>query len=139
MVSRRKRNLLWLLLLVAIVVAVGAAFTASNTFGATAGYKLGYGAQTVTGANVTSMHYTLNGSGVLVDTVTFIADGDLTLGVPQEHGYVGFTVAGVPGAKVDCGVGVYAAGPNQTTFICDVTPLAQTVALIEATDIAVAD
>jgi hypothetical protein len=139
MFSRHKRNLLWVLLLVAILVAVGAAFTASNTFDATAGNKLGYGAQTVSGVNVTSMHYTLSANATKVDTVTFIGAGDLTLGVPQEHGYVGFTVGGTPGNKVDCGTGTYDVGNDETTFVCDVTSLSQDVATIQATDIAVAN
>ena len=77
----------------------------------------------MTGAHVTSMHYTLHADGVTVDTVTFVAAGDLTLGVPQEHGFVGFTVGGTPGPIVDCGIGTY-DGSTATTFVCDVTGLA---------------
>jgi hypothetical protein len=139
MYRTRKRTLLWLALLVAVLIAVGTGFAASNTFDPHAGDRLGYGAQTVTGAVVTSMHYTPSGDGTLVDTVTFIADGDVTLGVPQEHGYVGFTVAGTPGPVVDCGVGTYDGIADETTFVCDVTSLAQAIAAIEATDIAVAN
>jgi hypothetical protein len=139
MFRRHKKNLLWLLLLVAITVAVGTAFTAANTFDATAGNKLGYGTQNVSGVVVTSMHYTLHADGVTVDTVTFIGDGDLTLGVPQEHGFVGFTVGGTPGPTVDCGTGIYNAGNDETTFTCDVTGLAQAIATIQATDIAVSN
>jgi hypothetical protein len=38
MFNRRKKNLLWILALVAVVIGVGTAFTAANTFdvGATA-------------------------------------------------------------------------------------------------------
>ena len=133
-----KKHLFWLLVLVIIGVAVGSAYTAANTIDATAGNKLGYGAQNVTGAHVTSMHYTLAGDGVSVDTVTFDAAGDLTLGVPQEHAFVGFTVGGTPGPTVDCGTGTY-NGTTATTFVCDVTSLAQAVATIQATDIAVSN
>jgi hypothetical protein len=140
MITRRKKNLLWLTLLVVIVVAVGAAFTAANTIDATAGNQLGYAAQNVSGAHVTSMHYTLSADGTKVDSVTFIAAGDLSLGVPQEHGYVGFTVGGTPGNKVDCGTGTTDGPPvTQTTFTCDVTSLSQSIATIQATDIAVAN
>jgi len=124
--------------LVMAAVAVGAAFTAANTIDAHAGNQLGYGTQNVSGAHVTSMHYTLHANGVTVDTVTFVAAGNLTQGVPQEHGFVGFTVAGTPGPTVDCGVGVY-DGSTATTFTCDVTSLAQAVATIQATDIAVSN
>ena len=61
MFNRRKKNLLLILVLVAVVIGVGTAFTAANTFDAKAGQELGYGTQTVSGASVTSMHYTLIG------------------------------------------------------------------------------
>jgi hypothetical protein len=138
MLRRNKKNLFWLLALVVIGVAVGSAFTAANVFDATAGNKLGYGAQTVTGVHVTDMHYTLHSDGVTVDTVTFVGLGDLTLGVPQEHAFVGFTVGGTPGPTVDCGTGVY-DGTTATTFTCNVTSLSQSVATIQATDIAVSN
>jgi hypothetical protein len=138
MLRRHRSNLFMLAILAIIAVAVGSAFTAANTFAPTAGTALGYGTQTVTGAHVTSMHYTLHANGVTVDTVTFVATGDLTLGVPQEHGFVGFTVGGTPGPIVDCGVGTY-DGSTATTFVCDVTGLAQSVATIQATDIDVSN
>jgi hypothetical protein len=138
MLHRHRTNLFWLAVLATIAVAVGAAFTAANTFDAHAGNQLGYGTQNVSGAHVTSMHYTLHSDGVTVDTVTFVAAGNLTQGVPQEHGFVGFTVAGTPGPTVDCGIGVY-DGSTATTFTCDVTTLAQDVATIQATDIAVSN
>jgi hypothetical protein len=136
MLFKHKNKFLWLAILVIGVVAVGSAFTAANTFAPTAGSALGYGVQNVTGAAVTSMHYTLSGDGTKVDTVTFVATGDLTLGVPQEHGFVGFTVGGTAGSTVDCGVGVHV---TDTTFTCDVTSLSQNVATIQATDIAVSN
>jgi hypothetical protein len=136
MLFKHKQKFLWLAILAIGVVAVGSAFTAANTFDAGAGKTAGYGAQTVSGANVTSMHYTLSADGQQVTTVTFIADGDLTQGVPVEHGFVGFTVAGTPGTKADCGTGTYDLPSDSTTFTC--TGLTQNVAAIQATDIAVA-
>ena len=138
MLRTRRTNLFWLLILVVIAVAVGSAFTAANVFDAHAGNQLGYGAQNVSGAHVTSMHYTLNASGTKVDTVTVIALGDLTQGVPQEHGFAGFTVGGTAGTAVDCGTGVY-DGSTATTFTCNVTSLSQDVATIQATDISVSN
>jgi hypothetical protein len=143
MFNKRKKNLLWILVLVAVVIGVGTAFTAANTFDAKAGQELGYGTQTVSGANVTSMHYTLNADGTKVDTVTFIADGDLTQGVPQEVGYVGFTYgAGTVGANATCSAGTYDIPSTSTTFVCDTTGLLtaeRTVASISSTNIAVAN
>ena len=138
MLRRRKTNLFWLTLLVLVGIAVGSAYTAANTFDAHAGNQLGYGTQNVSGAHVTAMHYALHADGVSVDTVTFTATCNLTQGVPQEHGFVGFTVGGVAGPTVDCGIGSY-DGSTSTTFICDVTSLAQSVATIQATDIAVSN
>jgi len=138
MLRRQRTNFFGLAVMVLIAVAVGAAFTASNTIDAHAGNQLGYGTQDVSGAHVTSMHYTLAADGVTVDTVTFVAAGDLTQGVPQEHGFVGFTVAGTPGPTVDCGTGAY-DGSTSTTFTCDVTSLAQDVSTVQATDIAVSN
>jgi len=107
MFNRRKKNLLWILVMVAVVIGVGTAFTAANTFDATAGEALGYGTQTVSGANVTSMHYTLSADGTTVSTVTFIADGDFTHGTPTEVGYVGFTYgAGTVGPNATCDPGI---------------------------------
>jgi hypothetical protein len=138
MLHTRKTTFFFVTVVVTAAVAVGAAFTAANTIDAHAGSQLGYGTQNVSGAHVTSMHYTLHANGVSVDTVTFVAAGNLTTGVPPEHGFVGFTVAGTPGPTVDCGAGVY-DGSTATTFTCDVTSLAQAVAAIQATDIAVSN
>ena len=138
MFRRHRTNLLWLAALVIIAAAVGTAFTAANNFDAHAGNQLGYGTQTVSGAHVTSMHYTLSADGTTVDSVTFVAAGDLTLGVPPEHGFVGFTVVGTPGPTVDCSTGTY-NGTSATTFTCDVTSLGQAVATVQSTDIAVSN
>ena len=138
MLHRHKTTVFLVAVLAIAAVAVGAAFTAANTIDAHAGNQLGYGTQNVSGAHVTSMHYTLSANGVQVNTVTFVAAGDLTQGVPEEHGFVGFTVAGTAGPTVNCGTGVY-DGTTATTFTCDVTSLTQNVATISATDIAVSN
>ena len=138
MFHKHRSNFFWLAILAIIAVGVGAAFTAANTIDAHAGNQLGYGTQDVSGAHVTSMHYTLSADGTTVDTVTFVAAGDLTQGVPPEHGFVGFTVAGTPGPTVDCGTGTY-DGTTSTTFTCNVTSLAQAVASVQSTDIAVSN
>jgi hypothetical protein len=143
MFNRRKKHLLWVLALVAVMIAVGTAFTAANTFDAHAGNALGYGTQTVSGANVTSMHYTLSADGTLVTTVTFGADGDLTQGQPVEVGYVGFTYgSGTVGDTATCAAGTYDGPSDTTTFVCDVSSLLtaeRTVHDISSTNIAVAN
>jgi hypothetical protein len=137
MISRRK-HLIWLVVLVSILVAVGAAFTASNTFGYN-GENLGYGAQNVSGAVVTKMSYTLSADGLKVDQVYFEAQGDLTRSNPIATGYVGFTVGGTEGPTVTCVTGTYDSNADVTPFTCDTTSLSQDVATVEATDIAVAN
>jgi hypothetical protein len=146
MFNRRKKNLLFILLLVAIVIGVGTAFTAANTIDAHAGNKLGYGTQNVTGAHVTSMDYALSADGTTVATVTFKAAGDLTQGVPAEAGYVGFTYdpgsGPVVGPNAPCTAVAPAFDGTSTTFTCDVSGLASaevTVANISDTNIAVAN
>jgi hypothetical protein len=135
MFHKHRSNFFWLAILAIIAVGVGAAFTAANTFASGAGTALGYGTENVTGATVTSMHYGLSADGSTVNSVTFIATGNLTAGVPQEHGFVGFTVGGTAGATTDCGTGTLAGG--NTTFVC--TGLSQAVATVQATDIAVSN
>ena len=146
MFNRRKKKLLLVLALVAVVIGVGTAFTAANTFTAKAGQELGYGTQTVSGAHVTSMNYTLTADSTKVVTVTFKADGDLTGGSPQEVGYVGFTYdaggGSTIGATATCGTSSYDGVADATTFTCDVSGLTaneRTVAFISSTDIAVAN
>lgn len=146
MFNRRKKHLLLLLVLVALVIGVGTAFTAANTFTGTAGQELGYGTQTVSGAHVTSMDYTLSSDSTKVQTVTFKADGDLTGGTPKEVGYVGFTYdaggGSTVGATATCGLSSYDGVALATTFTCDVSGLTaneRTVAFISSTDIAVAN
>ncbi|MGO9874881.1 MAG: hypothetical protein ACLPVY_13895 [Acidimicrobiia bacterium] len=136
MLRRRATDLVLTLMVTMIAVPVGAALTAANTVGPGAGHQLGYDTQPVSGAHVTSIDYTLRSDGVTVDTVTFVAAGDLTRGAPQEHGFVGFTVAGTPGPTLDCGTGTY-DGTTATTFVCLVLSLDQPVATIQATDISV--
>ena len=145
MFKTRKKNFIVLLVLVAIAIGVGSAFTAANTIDANAGNTLGYGTQTVTGANVTSMDYTLSADGTKVTDVTFIADGDLTAGVPQEVGYVGFTYnpggGAVVGPTATCAAGSYDGIADATTFACYVSALAaneRTISFISSTNITVA-
>ncbi len=97
MFRRHGTNLFGVARLAIISVAVVSAFTSANTFDAHAGNQLGDGTPNVSGAQITSTHDTLRSDGVTVDTVTLVALGDLTQGVSTEHGFVGFTVPGIPG------------------------------------------
>jgi hypothetical protein len=132
MLSRRNTNLVLMLIAAILAMRVGPAFTAAITPDPSAGRRLGYGTQSVSGADVTTIGYTLRADGVTVDTVTFVVRGDLT----QDHGSVGFTVAGTPGPSLDCGAGTN-DGTTATTFACAVVSLHQDVATIQATDISV--
>ena len=129
------KSTLGLMLIAAVVaVRVGPALTAADSPAPSAGDRLGYAAQGVSGAHVTGIDYTIDARGVTVATVTVVALGDLT----QEHAFAGFTVAGTPGPTLECGTGTY-DGTNATTFVCDTTSLDQDVATIQATDITVLD
>jgi hypothetical protein len=146
MITRRKKNLLWLTLLIVIVVAVGAAFTDTNTITAHAGETLGLGTAAVTGGTVTSIDYAMDASdGTTVGTVVFIASGDLSPtgpSIPAVHGWVSFHMGGSPGtnsAAADCGTGVRAGtGPYTTTFTCDVSALAQPIDTVTGSNIVIA-
>ncbi len=145
MITRRKKNLLWLTLLIVIVVAVGAAFTESNTITAHAGETLGLGSATVSGATINSINYTPdNTDGTLLKTVTFVADGDISPtgpSIPAVHGWVSFSYGAGPSetGSVDCGTGVVSGGGSPvTTFTCDVSSLSQAIATIKSTHIVVA-
>lgn len=147
MITRRKKNLLWLTLLIVIVVAVGAAFTDSNTVTAHAGETLGLGDATTTGATINSIAYTPdNTDGTLIKTVTFIADGDLSPSgpsIPSVHGWTSFNydpgTGAVESGSIDCGTGVRAgAGPYTTTFTCNVLSLSIHIHDIKTTHIVVA-
>lgn len=134
MLHRGKTSLVLVLLATVVAVRVGPALTAASASDASAGNRLGYAAQGVSGAHVTSIEYRLRADGVTVDMVTFVAVGDLT----QEHGFVGFTVAGTPGPTLECSRETY-DGRTATTFACNTSSLEQDVETIQATDITVLD
>jgi hypothetical protein len=133
---------------IGLAAAGASAFTASNTL-SNPNNVVGYGQQSVTGATVVSVTYGLSSDGTIVDTVTFVAEDDLSATGTDSTAYVGFTPESGPNtAALVCGSGpgagvltasaTYGAytGPV-TTFTCTVSSLSQTVATIKDLDIAV--
>jgi hypothetical protein len=97
---------------IAAFAAGGSAFTASNTMapGATAPLT-GYVSTSVTGATVNTLHYNLDATGVNVDNVTLVLDGDTTSSAVS----LGFNGAAV----TTCGTGTYSVPTTETTYTCD--------------------
>src|SRR5947209_19308599 len=76
----RKSRLVLVGVAVAAAAATGTAFTAGNTFSQTNDIA-GYGESTVTGATVSTIHYTLDPlDGTKIASVVFITTQDLTGG-----------------------------------------------------------
>jgi len=61
---------------IAAVMAVGSAFTASNTIPATA--TVGYGQTTISGITASSIVYNTNAAGTILTSVTAVLAGDTT-------------------------------------------------------------
>jgi hypothetical protein len=105
-----------------LVAAGGSAFTASNTVAA--GQVVGYGSTTITGATVSSMHYTLNDTGTNVNSVTLVLAGDM-MAIPAGHAVASAVSIGFNQlATTPCGPGVLTeattdpVAPAFTTYIC---------------------
>jgi hypothetical protein len=71
----RKRTLGALAAAGVLAVAIGSASTASNTVAAS---TAGYGTSTITGANATSVKYTLSADGTTITGADLVFTGDLT-------------------------------------------------------------
>jgi len=112
-----------------LLLALGSAATASNSFTNT-NTTVGYGAQSVTGATIHSVVYTPTGDGTQIVDVTLQTVGDTS----GNAAYVGFTVGGVAGAVTKCGAGAY-DGTAYTTYDC--AGLAQDVTAAQKLDITV--
>lgn len=100
------------------------AFSNSNT-------TVAYGSESVSGATVTSISYTLSSDGQTINAVTFVASGD-THGSAAE---VGFTISNVTQPMSACAAGTYDSTTDATTYVC--SGLTQSVSDIGATDIVV--
>jgi hypothetical protein len=88
-----------------LAIAAGSASTAANAFDPHPGKQLGCGTQNVSGARHRPARHAARQRRDGRQRRA-VASGDLTHGVPVEHGLVGFTVAGIPGPTVDRGAGV---------------------------------
>lgn len=138
---RNKKTLMVAAAAAVLVFAGAAAFTASVSFSNT-NTVVGYGAETITGATVTSINYVLSGeedsppdgTQTLVDTVNFVTAED-TSGA-QQTASVSFTTnasgaSGSGNAETDwapCTVSAPYVSGTGTGWTCDVTSLSQSTA-----------
>lgn len=92
---------------IAALAAGGAAFTASNTV---ADSVAGYGTSTISGANATSIKYTLSADGTQINSAALVFHGNVSTR----------TIAAGFGsdALTDCTVGSYDSGTDSTPATC---------------------
>jgi hypothetical protein len=107
----RKRTLGALAAAGVLAVAIGSASTASNTVAAS---TAGYGTSTISGANATSLTYTLSADGTTITGADLVFTGDLTGKVVKA----GFGTADL----TTCTVGTYAS-PNTPVTCAGFTQL----------------
>jgi len=128
-VRRNKRTLMVAAAVAVLVFAGAAAFTASISLNNT-NTVVGYGAQTVTGATVTSLNYVLSADHTVVDTVNFVTAED-TSGA-QQTGSVSFmnnsSGSSVETSWASCTVQTPYVSGNGTAWTCDVSSLDQATA-----------
>jgi hypothetical protein len=105
--KRRTKRLIGAFVVIAAIVAGGAAFTAGNTIPDTVA---GYGTSHITGATATALHYTLNADGTEITTADLTFQGDQTGNVIQA----GFGTD----ALTACTVGSYDSVGDATTANC---------------------
>ncbi len=100
-----------------LALAGAGAFTNSITSSNT-NTTVGYLSENVSGANVSSIQYTLTADGSSVTAVTFVTDSDTT----GSQAAVGFSVGGVPQALdtsgTDCASTADQPAAGQTTWSC---------------------
>jgi hypothetical protein len=94
---------------IGVIAAGGSAFTDAVSF-AKPSQVVGYGTQTVTGANAQSVTYNLNATGDNIDTVTLLIGSDIHTGYTVRSAFNSDSLSG-------CTVGAFAAGA--TTVTCD--------------------
>lgn len=144
---RNKKTLVMAAGAAVLVFAGAAAFTASIGFSNT-NTVVGYGAETITGATVTSLSYVLSGetdtppdgTQTVVDTVNFVT-AENTSGA-QQTASVSFTTnasgSNVETDWVPCTVSSAPTSPATATgWTCDVTSLSQATANLVGVQITV--
>jgi len=128
-VRRNKKTLMVAAGVAVLVFAGAAAFTASVSFSNT-NTVVGYGAQTITGATVTSVTYTLSTDHTTVNNVAFVTAED-TSGAQQTAEVSFMDNSGgspVETAWASCTVTTPYVSGTGTVWGCDVTSLTQATA-----------
>lgn len=109
----RKKTIVAVVGIVGLLAAGASAFTATNTF-TNSNTNVGYGVETVSGAVVTGINYTLSSDGSTITAVTLTTQGDTS----GSSASVGFTVDGVAGQTTACAAGTYSSANTDTTYDC---------------------
>jgi len=145
-VRRNKKTLVVASAAAVLVFAGAAAFTASIGF-SNNNTVVGYGAEVITGATVTSLSYVLsgetntppNGTQTIVDTVNFVTAEDTSSS--QQTSSVSFTTnasgSPVETTWVPCSVSSAYVSGTGTGWTCDVTSLTQATANLVGVQITV--
>lgn len=114
--KRKSRRIVAALVLVGVLAAGGAAFTAGNTVPDT---TAGYGTSTITGATAKSIVYTLSADGTQITAATIqlhtASTGDLTSGYTVK---AGFESNNLTGCTVDTTFGTNGTDGTNTQFTC---------------------
>jgi hypothetical protein len=116
--KRKSKRLLVALVLIGVLAAGGAAFTAANSLPPT---TAGYGTSTITGATADKIVYHLSADGTQINSVTVdlhtASAGDLTSGYTVQ---AGFETNSLTGCTVDATYGTngYDSTAGNTQFTC---------------------
>jgi hypothetical protein len=111
--QRKTKKIVLALVVIGVVAAGGAAFTAANTVPSSVA---GYGANTVTGATLSFVHHNLSADGTHIETTNLALVGDHHTDIIKA----GFGVAGTPESQTLCVTGAYVAGT--TSAVCTWAP-----------------
>jgi hypothetical protein len=114
--KRKSKRLLVGLVLIGVLAAGGAAFTAANTLPAT---TAGYGTSTITGATADKIVYTLSSDGTQITGATIdlhtASASDLTSGYTVK---AGFNASNLTACSVNTGFGTNGTNGTDTEFTC---------------------
>jgi hypothetical protein len=113
--KRKTKKIVLALVVIGVVAAGGAAFTAANTVPSSVA---GYGANTVTGATLNFVHHNLSADGTHILTTDLQLDGDHHTDIIKA----GFGVAGSPEAQTLCVTGAYDNVGDTTAAVCTWNP-----------------
>jgi hypothetical protein len=132
---RKKKGFLAAAGIAAVALSGAAAFTNSISSSNT-NTTVGYLSENVSGANVSSINYTLSADGSTIDDVTFVTDTDTT----GSQAEVGFSVGGVAQpldtSGTDCQSTANTPSSPKTTWACTLdTPIS--VASVTAVNIVI--